>query len=209
LKTFHYISDALRPIERLALRPTDDYYHQPKTAKKPRAPYNPKTFLKGCITTSGAESYHYTGTRRYTPRELSLFQSFPCGYHFTGSQSEATKQIGNAFPPVMAEALYQTIAKTLEAFDQGHIEAEDDLSDLDGMLERKGVKLRNGPSLPRPSFDIPSRPANLQSRYLVRDQPRSARSSPPNRPRFAQGRSAQRFQRNVVRSAYDTILRLT
>lgn len=181
-------------MERLAFRPMNDYYHQPKTAKEPREPYDPKTFLKGCITTSGGVTYHYTGTRRYTPRELSLLQSFPYGYKFTGGQGEATKQIGNAFPPIMAEALYRTIAKTLEAFDQGHIEAEDDLSDLDDLLQQKGVKLRGVPPAPRSSFDAPTRSAGLQSRYLVRDVARTGRASSSSRSQFAQGRAARHQQ---------------
>jgi DNA (cytosine-5)-methyltransferase 1 len=166
------------PIQRLAYRPTDDEYHQPKQAKEPREPYNPRTFLKSCITTSGPTEYHYSGMRRYTARELSLFQSFPIDYKFYGSQGQAVKQIGNAFPPIVAEVLYRTIAKTLEAFDRGFIDAEDDLSDLDELLERNGVTLQRPPSVPRALFDPPSRVSSLQSRYLVRDdRPGPSRSS--------------------------------
>jgi DNA (cytosine-5)-methyltransferase 1 len=167
LKPWNYIRDALVPIERFASRLPDDRFHQPKPAKERREPYSPQSFLKSCITTSGASVYHYSGTRRYTPRELSFFQSFPYGYQFCGSQGEATKQIGNAFPPVMAEALYRTIAKTLEAFDNGYIGAEDDLSDLDGILERKGAITRAMRPIARASFNPPSRPAGPLSRYLV------------------------------------------
>jgi len=148
LKPWHFIKDALRPIERLANRPTHDKYHQPKPTRNPREPHSPQMFLKGCITTNGGgdASYHYSGLRKYTPRELSLFQSFPPSYQFTSGQGEAIKQIGNAFPPIMAEALYRTIAKTLEAFDKGFIEAEDDLSDLDELLEKRGAVLQNAPA---------------------------------------------------------------
>jgi DNA (cytosine-5)-methyltransferase 1 len=91
----------------------------------------------------------------------------------------------------MAEALYRTIAKTLEAFDQGHIEAEDDLSDLDDILQCKGVKLRNTVPLPRLQFGAPLRPSGHAARYLVRDQPRSEQASLRKRPRFAQGSNAK------------------
>ena len=70
LKKFNYIHDALIPIQRLALRPSNDPYHQPKPAQNPRPAYSPQTFLKGCITTGGPDSYHYSGLRKYTPREL-------------------------------------------------------------------------------------------------------------------------------------------
>jgi DNA (cytosine-5)-methyltransferase 1 len=153
---WHYVKDALVPIERLGSRVTDEY-HKPKPAREPRNSYNPQVFLKGCITTSGTTVYHYSGLRKYTPRELSLFQSFPIDYKFVGSQGQATKQIGNAFPPIMAEALYRNIAKTLEAFDGGYIEAEDDLTDLDGILERKGANLRHMPPAARTAFDPPFR----------------------------------------------------
>jgi len=71
-------------------------------------------------------------------RELSLFQSFPYGYKFTGSKTEATKQVGNAFPPVMAEAMYRTIIRTLEAFDNGLIGAEEHIVDIEETLREKG-----------------------------------------------------------------------
>jgi hypothetical protein len=89
-------------------------------------------------------------------------------YQFSGSTTEANKQIGNAFPPIMAEALYRTIAKTLEAFDNGFIDAEDDLADLDEILMQKGVNIPHAP-IPRSAFDGPPRPTNLPYRYLVRD----------------------------------------
>jgi DNA (cytosine-5)-methyltransferase 1 len=169
-KPWHYIKDALIPIERLGSRATGDRYHQPKPARKPRSPYDPRSFI-GCITRSGANKYHYSGKRKYTPRELSQFQGFPLNYKFFGSRTTATEQIGNAFPPPMGEALYRNIAKTLEAFDGGYIEAEDDLTDLDGILERKGANLQHMRPAARTSFDPPSRPADLLSRYLVRDGP--------------------------------------
>jgi DNA (cytosine-5)-methyltransferase 1 len=116
----------------------DDHYHQLKLYPVPKPAYDPRTFLKGCITTSGTTACHPSGERQFTPRELSLFQSFPYIYKFTGTKSEATKQIGNAFPPIMAQALYETIAKTLNVFDEGIIGAEDDLSDLDALLNQNG-----------------------------------------------------------------------
>jgi hypothetical protein len=169
LKKFNYIHDALLPIQRLADRPSRDPYHIPKPAKDPRPPYNAHSFLKSCITTSGPDSYHPSGLRRFTPRELSLFQSFPYGYKFTGGVGEATKQIGNAFPPIVAEAFYRVITKTLEAFDSGHIEAEDDLMDLDGILERKGVEFNTTPTFGRSMFSAPQRYSSQPSRYLQRD----------------------------------------
>jgi hypothetical protein len=69
----------------------------------------------------------------------------------------------------MAEQLYRTIARTLEAFDNGLIDAEDDLTDLDDILERKGVSRHAAPSFARSMFDAPRRYSSQRSRYLQRD----------------------------------------
>ena len=44
-----------------------------------------------------------------TTKELSDAMSFPDDYIFCGSDSDAKKQIGNAVPPVLAEALYRAV----------------------------------------------------------------------------------------------------
>jgi DNA (cytosine-5)-methyltransferase 1 len=170
LKPFHYIHDALVPIERHGFRVDlniNDPYHQPKAAAKPRASKSPHSFLRGCITTGGPEEYHYSGSRKYTPRELCLFQSFPYTYKFTGTKTNANVQIGNAFPPIMAEALYRTITKTLE------------ISDIDALLESKGVSLPRTSSGPTSMFaPAPaSRTMNLPYRYLKRDENRNSSGS--------------------------------
>lgn len=45
--------------------------------------------------------------RMLTAKELSAATSFPDDYVFAGNGSEIKKQIGNAVPPVLAEALYR------------------------------------------------------------------------------------------------------
>jgi DNA (cytosine-5)-methyltransferase 1 len=191
LKPWHCIKDALIPIGRLGSRPNNDFYHQPMPAKKPGPSYSPQSQLRACITTSG-DAYHYTGTRKYTPRELSLFQSFPYGYKFHGPKTQALIQIGNAFPPIMAEAMYRTIAKTLECFDKGYIEAEEDLSELDDILERRGASLRSALALPRASFGMPQQSRGSNSRYLMHDEARSGRSMSSKSSPFARAAKEDR-----------------
>lgn len=113
-------------------------------------------------------------------------------YKFCGSQTEAKKQVGNAFPPIMAEAMFRTIAKTLEAFDKGFIGAEDDIDDIDSFLERKGVRLAPPPAPPRASFRPSPQPSRF-SRYLVRD----AHSGPGRSTPFY----SSPFARHQVRSS--------
>ena len=45
------------------------------------------------------------GFRMLQPHELAAAQSFPKSYKFTGTRADVVKQIGNAVPPKIAEAL--------------------------------------------------------------------------------------------------------
>ncbi|CAN9128594.1 unnamed protein product [Alternaria alternata] len=141
LKPFVYVADALKILERQ--RPHAPYDPYDDIAKKRRTkgdPYDPHTnFLKGCVTTGGGKNHHYSGTRTYTARELAALQTFTSTYTFLGSPTTAIEMIGNAVPPKVEEQLTLSCAQTLEAFDEGLIDAEDDITDLRAFLESKGV----------------------------------------------------------------------
>ena len=53
---------------------------------------------------------HQDITLRFlTTGELAAAMSFPRDYVFCGSETAAKKQIGNAVPPLLAEALYRAV----------------------------------------------------------------------------------------------------
>ena len=57
------------------------------------------------ILTSRTSYYHPVENRYLTPREVAACQSFPNDFIFHGSQTAIFRQIGNAVPPVLAQAL--------------------------------------------------------------------------------------------------------
>ena len=57
---------------------------------------------------------HPNGKRRMTVRELATVQSFPRDFVFHGTKTSGYRQIGNAVPPLMAEAVARAFPLHLE-----------------------------------------------------------------------------------------------
>jgi DNA (cytosine-5)-methyltransferase 1 len=46
---------------------------------------------------------------------VAMLQGFPTDWHFCGAKTNSYRQVGNAFPPPMAEAVGKQIYKILES----------------------------------------------------------------------------------------------
>lgn len=55
------------------------------------------------------------GVTRMTVAQLAALQSFPAGFAFTGTLTAQHRQVGNAVPPLLAEAIGRSIATALYA----------------------------------------------------------------------------------------------
>lgn len=60
-------------------------------------------------TPSNGTNSHPELNRAITPREAARLQSFPDSFKFLGNKTEICKQIGNAVPPMLAEAVANSI----------------------------------------------------------------------------------------------------
>lgn len=70
------------------------------------------TILTKCDPHWGAY-FHYEQERSFTVREAARIQSFPDHYIFTGTMAEQFAQVGNAVPPLLAEAVGLTLKSIL------------------------------------------------------------------------------------------------
>lgn len=71
---------------------------------------------KPCFTidTGHNHHFHYRANRVPTVRESARIQSFPDDFEFIGIKTSQLKQVGNAVPPLLAEAVAEEIRKTIE-----------------------------------------------------------------------------------------------
>ena len=60
------------------------------------------------------ETFPEKGMPRLTPRMVARIQSFPDDWEFMGSKTIACRQIGNAFPPLVAKAVGLAIRRALQ-----------------------------------------------------------------------------------------------
>ena len=71
---------------------------------------------KPCFTidTGHNHHFHYHANRVPTVRESARIQSFPDNFEFIGIKTSQLKQVGNAVPPMLAQAVAKSIISALE-----------------------------------------------------------------------------------------------
>ena len=72
------------------------------------------TMTTRCTTPACGSFIHPTENRGITLREAALIQSFPISYAFSGTYGQIESQIGNAFPPRMAQGIGLAVVRMLE-----------------------------------------------------------------------------------------------
>lgn len=97
-------------VKRIAqVKPGDNLYENYSDAWYRLRPDEPARTVK---ENHGGVFLHYARPRCVTPRELARLQSFPDTFRFRGSKSDVLKQIGNAVPPKLAQAIARHLRAT-------------------------------------------------------------------------------------------------
>jgi DNA (cytosine-5)-methyltransferase 1 len=104
--------------------------------------------------------------------ETALLQGLPIDYHLEGSKTNAINQIGNTYPPVMAEKVFRLVAQTLKAFNFGLINADDEIDDLNVTLIKKGFDIiEHIVETPAAYIDLTSPPRSPRHPYRYLTEP--------------------------------------
>lgn len=79
--------------------------------------------VNGSTVADTAPGPDFIGLPRLTTRMVARLQGFPDDWRFTGAKTNVYRQVGNAFPPPVAEALGKAIAKAIGRV-EGHADQQ-------------------------------------------------------------------------------------
>lgn len=83
-------------------------------------PDHPSRTLTAHIGKDTYSHIHFSQARTISVREAARLQSFPDAFSFSCSMNAGFRMVGNAVPPLLAEALAATICSTLDGMPQQH-----------------------------------------------------------------------------------------
>ena len=69
------------------------------------------------IDTGHRHHFHYKYNRVPTVRECARLQSFPDSFIFLGNKTQQFRQVGNAVPPLMAQAIAEKVKEVLDKYE--------------------------------------------------------------------------------------------
>lgn len=85
----------------------------------------PDEHFEGARMRDGSIRPGFTGMPLLTVRMAARIQGFPDYWKFVGTKTSAYRQVGNAFPPPVAEAVGRQIAAALRAYEANNQQQED------------------------------------------------------------------------------------
>ncbi|MDV6344777.1 DNA cytosine methyltransferase [Nitrosomonas sp. Is37] len=78
---------------------------------------------------------HPVDIRTLTIREIARIQSFPDDFEFIGSYTDQAGQLGNAVPPLLAQAIVQSMKNQMVRFKKEVSSSQETFSDSEGSLK--------------------------------------------------------------------------
>jgi DNA (cytosine-5)-methyltransferase 1 len=89
--------------------------------------------VNGVALADNVPDRHFKGTPKITVAQAALIQGFPPDWQFQGRKTASYRQVGNAFPPPVAEAVGRSIAVAWSKADRTQQRAESLRSELEAL----------------------------------------------------------------------------